>query len=198
MPEITVTYFDGRGRAEPTRLALVLGGIDFKDVRIKGEEFMKMKQGGELMFGSLPVMDVDGVQYSQSDAMLRYAGSIADLYPEDPLDAMKVDVVVGALEDMTIAAFADNSPEGRAKFVEEAVLRYFGPIDEMLKKSGGPYLLGSKVSIADLKLYVSWAILKGGAVDHVPTDVLDQFAYVMICVKRVEALDKVKEWNAKH
>lgn len=33
---------------------------------------------------------MDGVEYTQSMAMLRYVGKLGGLYPEDPLAALKV------------------------------------------------------------------------------------------------------------
>lgn len=33
---------------------------------------------------------MDGVDYTQSTALLRYAGKLAGIYPEDPVAAMKV------------------------------------------------------------------------------------------------------------
>lgn len=35
-------------------------------------------------------MQVDGVKYGQSTALLRYAGKLSKIYPEDPLMALKV------------------------------------------------------------------------------------------------------------
>ena len=136
-PKIKITYFNGKGRAESTRLALVVGGIDFEDERIKGEEFAKRKANGDFVFGSLPAMTViDGdnkaSSYAQSDAMLRYCGKLAGLYPtSDHLNAMQIDMVVGALEDVVIDIFKDNSLEGRTKFTTEGIPKYFNPIEKM-------------------------------------------------------------------
>lgn len=200
MSNIKITYFHAKGRAEASRLALAIGGINFEDERIKGEEFGKRKAAGDLLFGSLPMMTVDGKQYAQSDAMLRYCGSIAGLYPKDPIDALKVDMVVGGLEDATIAIFKDSSKEARTKFVEEGIDRYFAPIEKLYSetKTTGPYLLGDKMTIADLKLYVSSETLKAGFINHVPTDVLQKFDHLMACAKAVGENEKVVEWNAKH
>ncbi len=38
-----LTYFDGRGRAEPIRLMLAAGDIKYEDVRIKLDEWPKIK-----------------------------------------------------------------------------------------------------------------------------------------------------------
>ena len=37
--KIKITYFNMKGRAEPARLCLAIGGIPFEDVRLSGPEF---------------------------------------------------------------------------------------------------------------------------------------------------------------
>ena len=85
MPQLKLSYFDFHGgRAEPIRLALAIGGIAFEDHRFTFPEFAEVRK--TVPFGQVPVMHVDGVQVTQSDAMLRYAagyqdGPIAIRYP---------------------------------------------------------------------------------------------------------------------
>ena len=43
MSSYKVTYFNGRGRGELTRLLMVTAGQDFEDERITREEWPKMK-----------------------------------------------------------------------------------------------------------------------------------------------------------
>ena len=38
-PQITLTYFDARGRTEAARLAFIVGDIPFMDRRLSWEEF---------------------------------------------------------------------------------------------------------------------------------------------------------------
>lgn len=65
-PQIKMIYFDMKGRAEPTRLAFTIGGIDFEDERISREAFQAAKANGEYPFGQLPVMLVNGRVVAQS------------------------------------------------------------------------------------------------------------------------------------
>ena len=65
-PQLKMIYFDMKGRAEPTRLALAIGGIDFEDERISREAFMAAKTNGEYPFGQLPVLVVNGRMVAQS------------------------------------------------------------------------------------------------------------------------------------
>ena len=42
LSEIRLTYFPIRGRAEIARLILVQAGVDYRDIRIKREDFLKV------------------------------------------------------------------------------------------------------------------------------------------------------------
>lgn len=92
-----------QGRAEPIRLAFHIGGIDFEDERISREAFQAAKTAGEYPFGQLPVMVIDGQTIAQSQGLLRYAGKLAGLYPSDAKQALLVDEMVGAVEDVITA-----------------------------------------------------------------------------------------------
>ena len=91
--QLKLMYFDFPfWRAEVSRLALHLGGIPFDDIRPNREAFMAMKRSGELPYGQLPVLDVDGVRIAQSVAIARLCGQVSGLYPKDDLvDQARVD-----------------------------------------------------------------------------------------------------------
>ncbi len=82
-PELKLTYFDIRGRAEAIRLALHLADIPFTDERLPREEAMALIAEGSLPFHALPVLEVGGKLHAQSLALLRYVGKLGGLYPED-------------------------------------------------------------------------------------------------------------------
>ena len=41
--KVKLTYFNVRGRAEPSRLILAQAGVDYQDVRIAREDWPKIK-----------------------------------------------------------------------------------------------------------------------------------------------------------
>ena len=45
MAKFVITYFEARGRAECSRLAMALAGQEFTDVRLAGEEWLAIKNG---------------------------------------------------------------------------------------------------------------------------------------------------------
>ena len=99
-PTLTLHYFNFPARAGPIRAALHIGGVEFKDVRISFEEFGKKKSSYQ--FGTIPVLEVETegktTVLGQSNAALSYAGRLTGLYPSDPLDASRVDNILGAVE----------------------------------------------------------------------------------------------------
>lgn len=51
-------------------------------------------------YGAMPVLEVDGRQLTQSNAINRYVGKLANLYPTDPWQAAVCDEVMDAVEDI--------------------------------------------------------------------------------------------------
>lgn len=182
----------------PIRRALAYGDVPFDDERITGEEFTKRKMGGKLTFGSLPVMEIDGEMLAESDALLRYVGKLTGLYPEDPVEAVKVDMVMDALGTMSSKSGADSSEKARKEFVKNDIPRYTTPINDLYGKSDGPYLLGEKLSIADLKVNMFVDFLKSGMLDHIPTDSLNAYEHIMAASKSVEKEPKIAAWIEAH
>ena len=100
MQKYKLSYFDiDGGRGEVTRIALHAAGIKFEDNRLTFPQFGEARTN--MRFNAVPILEIDGEEFSQSDAMSRYAGRLADLYPTDPLQAMYCDEVLGAYEDLT-------------------------------------------------------------------------------------------------
>lgn len=154
-PKLRLTYFDGPWLAEPIRNAFLLGDVEFVDERITGGDWATLKPA--MPFGSLPILTVDDDKvYSQSDAILRYAGILSGLYPsaENILDSMKIDEVLGGLQDLFKASSTDKSAAAMRAAEEEGIPRYARGLDKMYAEynTSGPYLFGDKITIADCKL----------------------------------------------
>eukprot|EP00171_Calliarthron_tuberculosum_P006947 IDg6947t1 len=110
-PELTLTNFDYKGRAEAIRLAFIVGGIDFEDERISLEEFEQRRERGEFPFKLLPILKVDGKTFAESNGILRYAGNLAGLYPKCITKAMSADIVLSALETVGVELYNSNTEE---------------------------------------------------------------------------------------
>ncbi len=181
MNKIKLTYFDiDGGRAEPARIAMSIGGIDFEDHRISFSEFGQMRASTPL--NAVPTLEIDGTVYTQSNAMNRYFGKQAGLYPDDPWQAFRCDEVMEALEDVmhfTVRTFGLQGEElkaARHKLADETFTKCLKFLDVRLETAGGRYFSDGRLTVADLKAFVWIRSLKTGVLDHIPSDLADSVA----------------------
>ena len=203
MPQLTLTYFDTHGgRAEPARLAFAIGGIAFEDKRFAFPEFAEVRK--QTPFGQVPTLRVDGVQITQSDAITRYAGKLADLYPTDPYQALLCDEVLQAMEDLNIklgASFGltgDALRTAREAFVSGPLSTYLRWLQAQLLAHGGEYFADQRLSVADLKVFVFVRGVVSGRLDHVPTGIVEELAPTVAAhMQRIAQLPAVAAYYAK-
>ena len=181
MTTLKLSYFDFHGgRAEPVRLALHLGGITFDDHRFPGAQFPVVRKAMPL--GQVPVLEVDGIAVTQSDAMLRFAGKRANLYPTDDYQALLCDEVISGAEDISIKVghtfglTGDALKTARQLLVDGPLPQYLAWLENQLRSHGGVYFADGRLTIADLKIFVLIRSLSSGHLDHVPTDLVAKTA----------------------
>lgn len=75
-------YFDIPGRGDAIRLSFHIGHIDFDDFRVPIEEWMT-KYKPLMPARQLPVLELNGIKYCESPAILIYVAKRAGLVPED-------------------------------------------------------------------------------------------------------------------
>ncbi|RFO94745.1 glutathione S-transferase [Rhodoferax lacus] len=203
MSQLTLTYFDfNGGRGEPARLALCLGGISFEDKRFAFPEFAEVRKSTP--FGQVPTLHVDGVQITQSDAITRYVGKLAGLYPTDTYQALLCDEVLGAVEDITIKLAAtfgltgDALKDARTAFVAGPLTVYLRWLQSQLQAHGGQYFADNRLTVADLKVFGYVRGLGSGNLDHVPTDVVEQVAPLLNAhMRRVGETPAIAQYYAR-
>ena len=181
MSSYKLTYFDfDGGRAEPVRIAFHAAGIDFEDNRLSFPDFNEMRQSTR--FNSVPVLEIDGAAVTQSNALSRYVGKMAGLYPADDLQALYCDEVLGALEDLShyiVRTFGLQGEElrlAREKLVDGWLSVYLRGLDELLARGGGEYFADNGLTVADLKAFVQTRSLRSGNLDYVATDLVQRLA----------------------
>jgi glutathione S-transferase len=202
MTQLTLTYFDFHGgRAEPARLALAIGGIAFEDKRFAYPEFAEVRKGTP--FGQVPTLHVNGVLVTQSDAITRYAGKLANLYPTDPYQALLCDEVLQAVEDLNIKLGASFGMTGEAlqqareAFVSGPLSTYLRWLQAQLVAHGGAYFADQRLTVADLKVFVFVRGVVSGRLDHVPTTIVEQLApAVQAHMQRIAELPAVAAYYA--
>jgi glutathione S-transferase len=181
MTQYRLTYFDvDGGRAEPIRIALHAAGIPFEDNRLSFQEFGETRES--YRFTCVPVLEIDGAPVTQSNALTRYVGKLAGLYPDDAMQALYCDEAMGAVEDATYRIGATMRMQGeelrdaRTKLVEGWLPIYLKGLGELLTRGGGEFFADHRLTIADLKVFTLTAWLQHGGLDHIPPDLVERTA----------------------
>jgi glutathione S-transferase len=201
MPKLKLTYFDfDGGRGEAIRLALVLGHVPFEDDRVSRERFQQIQ--GELPYGALPVLSVDGAPLAQSNAIARYVGKLSDLYPKDPWQAACCDEVLETVEEVTTDIGAtiplpDEEKKIRRQALAGRLAKFLRGLELRLKEGGSHFYANKALTVADLKSadLVEW--LSSGILDHIPKDVVSANApTVFQHAERVKNDPRIKAYYA--
>ncbi|EJK69656.1 hypothetical protein THAOC_09062 [Thalassiosira oceanica] len=104
VPELS--YFDGPGRANLTRLAFVLGGTEFVDNRFTFANWPEVKGDPSSvpaqLFGSMPVIKHDNLLIGQSAATATYAADIGGLLGTSAADRAVCAMMVATNEDLRV------------------------------------------------------------------------------------------------
>ncbi len=202
MSKPTLTYFDAPvSRGEECRLALHLAGVDFVDHRIKHADWQTLKPSTP--FGSLPTLEWPGKgTFAQSNALLVLIGCQHGLHPSDPFEAARHLAVMEHVEDLRIRLgltirLADDAQKKAAR--EDLAASYLPLWGESIEKQlgAGPFFAGEGISVVDLKLFVVTRWLRGGAIDHLPTTVLDPFTKLSGIHDAVRDDARVRAWQAQ-
>lgn len=202
MTSYKLTYFDfDGGRAEPIRIAFHAAGLEFEDHRISFPEFGEMRR--TTRFSSVPVLEIDGAAITQSNALCRYIGKMADLYPEDDLQALYCDEAMGAIEDLlhyvvqTFGLEGEELKAAREKLVDGWLSVYLKGLQALLTRGGGDFFADNRMTVADLKVYMQTKSLLSGTLDHVPVDIVQRLAPGLVAhVERIEKDPRVVAYYA--
>jgi prostaglandin-H2 D-isomerase / glutathione transferase len=186
MNKLKLSYFDfDGGRGEPARLALHIGGIAFEDDRISPKDWPQVRD--RTSFQALPTLEVDGqLVVTQSNSINRYVGKLAGLYPKDDRQALLCDEAMDAAEDIgtRIANTMDLPAEAKQKAREELangrLRRYLEQLQARLKAAGGAYFADQRLTVADLKVYMLIRWLRSGVLDHIPRNLVDSVAPLLL------------------
>jgi len=201
MAKLKLTYFDAPvSRGEECRLALFVAGVDFEDHRLQRNEWPALKPSTP--FGALPVLETEGKRaVSQSNAILTYVGRQYGLLPADAWEAMRHESILCAVEELRMAisqtfgiADAEELKRKRAALVEGPLRTWAANMERQIE---GPFVGGSELSVADLKLFVVIGWLSKGVLDHIPADVLSPFPKLERLFTHVKQQPKIVEWYAR-
>ncbi|NWR78803.1 GSTA3 transferase, partial [Centropus unirufus] len=191
-----LTYFNGRGRMEPVRWLLAAAGVEFEEKFLETrEQYEKLIKDGELMFQQVPLVEIDGMKLVQTRAILSYLAGKYNLYGKDLKERAMIDMYVEGITDLTqmILMFPFSPPDAKEKNLESikerATSRYFPVFEKVLKQHGQDFLVGNKLSWADVELIE--AIL---AVEEKIPAVLSAFPQLQAFKRRMSNMPTIKKF----
>eukprot|EP00903_Cladosiphon_okamuranus_P012912 g12055.t1 len=193
---MTLNYFGLPGRAEATRVALAYACKDFEDRQMEFAEYGDSKWAGK----GLPVLEMDGVEYTQSTALLRYAGKLGGLFPEDPLAALKVDEIVMLTEDIMgmVLSCVEEKDDTLAKgFLEGKIKILLEVLVTKIATSPSKFCVGDSLTIADLQVHALIANVEADFCTGIPATLIKDTAAPLMEVHAAVLEDpKVKAYYA--
>ncbi|XP_045150751.1 glutathione S-transferase A2 isoform X2 [Echinops telfairi] len=189
-------YFDGRGRMESTRWLLAAAGVEFEEKFIEtAEDLDKLRNDGSLMFQQVPMVEIDGLKLVQTRAILNYIASKYNLYGKDIKERALIDMYSEGVADLgEMILFLPLTPPGEkeakiAQIKEKTLNRYFPAFEKVLKSHGQDYLVGNKLSRADIHLV---ELLY--SVEELDSSLIANFPLLKALKARVSSLPTVKKF----
>ncbi|CAF2915714.1 unnamed protein product [Rotaria sp. Silwood2] len=186
-------YFNGRGRAEVSRLIFAAAGQKFEDIRYEGSEWPSHKS--EMPLGQMPVLEFDGVKLPQSLSIARFLAKQFDLGGKDNLEQAKVDAVVDTMVD-GVAKFGQIRREvdeakrqaDMEKFIVDELPKHMQNLEVLAKayNNDGPFFVGNHLTWCDLFVY---DMLEN--VLHVDGSALNRYSWLQRNRQEVEQQPKI-------
>jgi len=177
MSTYKLTYFNGRGRGEISRLIFAAAGQEYEDIRYERNEWPSHK--AEMPLGQIPVLEFDGVQLPQSLSIARFLAKQFQLAGKDNFEQAKVDAVVDTIFDLNAKVVPIRFEKDEAKkqelvkkFLDEELSKHLQNLDTLgkLYGHGGPYFVGNQLTWADLYFHHTGQavleILNGNCLDN--------------------------------
>ena len=207
--DLKIIYFDlPFWRAEISRLPLFIANIKFDDVRPSGDDWDyakengKMKDGTIIPFRELPVLNINGQSIGQTMAIARICGKLSGMYPEDIVEAGKVDQIVVAVENIN-ALLSPSMKESdpikkkamRKELTSNELPTYFGYLQDILSSNNSDWFVGDNMTIADLAVWSLLGWIASGVIDDISVEVIQRFEGLVKLYNQINKNPRVREWK---
>eukprot|EP01084_Bolivina_argentea_P207309 353723_1 len=190
-PIFRITYFGFGGRAAPLRLAAFLGDVSYIDKFESFSDHGRKKKNGLRRWCGMPeltIFDKNGKEVltvGQSNACLRYIGTLTKLYPSDPVQRVLVDELLDSVEDMAhlMAPAIKQKDTVKQKSMRLALMgsdklpywlhKFENRLEENEKRGNlNGYFVGNALTVADLKFFCQISKILSGNLDYIDGDKL--------------------------
>ena len=160
LKNVKLTYFPFNGLALLPRMLLHYGKVPFENITITHEKWPELRPSTE--FGFLPVLEVNGKQYSQSQAISVFiARKIGGLLGKDDDEEYQVMSILNCYNDLSpLLSKLFNQEEKDPEVIKtnfdnaiEIVQTILSALEKRYINNGlDKYFLGNKISFADFWL----------------------------------------------
>lgn len=167
-----LTYFNGRGLAETSRLILAYNNVEYEDFRyplkvndwkthdMTKVEFDLAKTNGELKrsMNKVPFLEVEGQVICQSKAIERYLGRTLGMMGSTELEGAMVDSICEVVRDVKDMYQGvrrlpeEEKKEGMVKWFAETMPNKLSDLEHILGDVDG-YSVGNSTSLSDIVLF---------------------------------------------
>ena len=161
-----VHYFEGNGRAANIRALFVSAKVKFENVLINFAEWGTLKSSGKFENAQLPVLEVNGKQYTQTMAIELYLARQFNLLGSNLEDEFQITNLLCSREDYAKYMYEVIMPNEDQKNRREAIVKNLAEnvLPAMIQKyetkyvsnGAGKYFLGDKFSLADIFLFTTF------------------------------------------
>ncbi|KAI3385911.1 hypothetical protein SNEBB_005780 [Seison nebaliae] len=156
-----LTYWDGRGRAEIIRLALAAADVKWtEDTLLEPEQLDNLRKSEKLMFQQVPLLEIDGLNLVQSDAIVRYICGKYGMLAKTSVEAVQQDMIcngaIDAYGSLLKIGFDPKAYEDALPLLKNRFLPIF---EKLLLKNNfddekNRFIVGNKMTIADLYVFL--------------------------------------------
>jgi len=198
-----LVYFNVPGRAVGLRIMMykIYGKDGWEDERIEFKDWPSLKPTLPLQF--MPLLTLpDGRQVHQTDAMERWAGKAAGLYPMDADEALFVDEMMTTVYEARSKAPRASSvvtkemlPGLWAEFLEGTMKMYFDYIQQRIM---GPFFRGAELTVADLTLFMLVSTFVNGEIPFVAATYIEGWPSIKAHYAAVQAHPMVQVYDAAY
>ncbi|KAM6323476.1 uncharacterized protein AAHN32_004746 [Aegotheles albertisi] len=189
-------YFNGRGRMESIRWLLAAAGVEFEECFLETkDDLTKLQKDGSLLFQQVPMVEIDGMKMVQTRAILGYIAAKYNLYGKDLKERALIDMYVEGLLDLNeilmthVAQPADKKEQHLATIVDKATNRYFPAFEKVLKDHGQEFLVGNRLSRADVQLLETLLMA-----EEYKADILAKFPLLQSFKARISNIPTIKKF----
>ena len=164
----------------------------------------RLKDGTSIPFRQLPVLVIDGQSVAQSGGIARICGKLSGMYPEDIIEAGKVDQIIDTVTDMNVMlnlSMRENDPiikkQMRADLTNIDLPRYFGYLEEIIDANSSHWFVGDTVTVADIAVWSFLGWIAQGVLDDIPPEVIQPFHSLRKVYNELGEHPLVGEWKKK-